>query len=136
MNRRKGKNTNSSLHITKHPLLSHTYTCSESKKKGKKVRTKQKKMHTYQIRGHILLSCCNHCYPLQALLCLCSLKTRRAAALLSCGAFSVSSASCKFVLGGLVVPLPTLNQPTPSKRLSPPQFLSGWVPFVHSLICF
>lgn len=119
--------------------FSHTHTRAlnlKRKKREKKVRTKQKKMHTYQLRGHVLLSCCNHCYPLQALLCLCRLKTRRAAALLSCGAFSASSASRKFVLGGLVVPLPTPTQPAPSKRLSPPQFLSGWVPFVHSLIAF
>lgn len=65
------------------------------------------------------------------LLRFCSFRTCRAAALMSCGAFSACSASCKFVFTGLSLPL---LPPTPA----PPSFslCLPWVLLVHSFAYF
>lgn len=66
------------------------------------------------------------------LLCFCSFRTCRAAALMSCGAFSACSASCKFVFTGLSL------SPSPAPPpLHPRPFLSvshGCFSFTHSPI--
>lgn len=65
------------------------------------------------------------------LLCFCSFRTCRAAAPMSCGAFSACSASCKFVFTGLSLPLLPPTAAPPSFSLCFP-----WVLLVHSFAYF
>lgn len=107
----KKRNHQFSRHTENPPWRKHTHTHTHTQTSAQRREPQSSELKpTYQFRGHVLLSCGNHgVIRNQLRAAVCSFTSRRAAALLFGGAFSACSASCKFVLSGLVVLPPSLT---------------------------